>query len=99
MKDGVIADYRVTEAMLKHYIASPSPWHFGNLMSWYHASWCNLTERRAVIEATMKVGPKCLCRERAICQPSGPEFYLRGQHHMVVDGGGTTDVAVIWVVL
>ena len=56
MKDGVIADYRVTEAMLKYYISKAlGKWSFFKpevLVS--VPAGVSSTERRAVIEAVMK---------------------------------------------
>lgn len=100
MKDGVIADYRVTQAMLRYFISKA-------LGSWSMVkpdvlvsvpAGISSTERRAVIEAAMRAGAR---RAYVVKEPilaaigAGiPIHEARG--HMVVDiGGGTTDVAVI----
>src|ERR1035437_1226251 len=60
MKDGVIADYRVTEAMLRYYIDKAlGKWNFVRpevLLS--VPAGVTSTERRAVIEAAIKAGAK-----------------------------------------
>ncbi len=100
MNDGVIADYRVTEAMLKYYIGKAlGKWNFvkPDVMVSVPAG-VTSTERRAVIEATMKAGAKnaYVVKEPILAAIGAgiPIYEPRG--HMVVDiGGGTTDVAVI----
>ncbi|MSR87984.1 MAG: rod shape-determining protein, partial [Candidatus Zambryskibacteria bacterium] len=60
MKDGVIADYRVTEAMLRYYIDKTlGKWNIFKpdvLIS--VPAGVTSTERRAVIEAAMKAGAR-----------------------------------------
>ena len=100
MKDGVIADYRVTEAMLKYYIEKAlGKWNFFKpevLIS--VPAGVTSTERRAVIEAAMKAGAK---RAHVVKEPIlaaiGADILIEeAGGHMIVDiGGGTTDVAVI----
>ncbi len=100
MKDGVIADYRVTEAMLRYYMEKAmGKWSFfkPEVMVSVPAG-VTSTERRAVIEATMKAGAReaCVAGEPILAAIGAgiPIYEARG--HMVVDiGGGTTDVAVI----
>lgn len=60
MKDGVIADYRVTEAMLRYYISKAlGKWNmFRPEIMLSVPAGVSSTERRAVIEATMKAGAK-----------------------------------------
>ncbi len=100
MKDGVIADYRVTEAMLKYYIAKAlGPWHFWkpDVMVSVPAG-VTSTERRAVIEAAMKAGAKnaYVVKEPILAAIGAGIPIYEAKGHMVVDiGGGTTDVAVI----
>ncbi len=100
MKDGVIADYRVTEAMLRYYIdKSLGRWNLWRpevIVS--VPAGVTSTERRAVIEATLKAGARrAFVVKEPILAAIGagiPIHEARG--HMVVDiGGGTTDVAVI----
>lgn len=100
LKDGVIADFDVTEAMLKHFI---NKLNLKGLMSKPRILICcptNITsvEQKAIREAAEKSGGKRIFLEEEpkvaaigagmdIFQPSG---------NMVVDiGGGTTDVAVL----
>jgi rod shape-determining protein MreB len=100
MKDGVIADYRVTEAMLRYYIGKAlGKWNVlkPDVMISVPAG-VSSTERRAVIEATIKAGAKnaYVVKEPILAAIGAgiPIYEARG--HMVVDiGGGTTDVAVI----
>ncbi|SDI62951.1 rod shape-determining protein MreB [Alteribacillus bidgolensis] len=100
MKDGVIADFDHTEAMLKHFLTKINA---KSVMSKPRILICcptNITsvEQKAIIEAAEKSGSKNVFIEEEpkvaaigagmdIFQPSG---------NMVVDiGGGTTDVAVL----
>lgn len=100
MRDGVIADYRVTEAMLRYYINKAlGKWSFvrPDILISVPAG-ITSTERRAVIEAALKAGAKnAYVAKEPILAAIGagiPIYESRG--HMVVDiGGGTTDVAVI----
>jgi rod shape-determining protein MreB and related proteins len=100
MKDGVIADYRITEAMLKYYINKSLPsWNIlkPDLLVSVPAG-VTSTERRAVIEAAIKAGAKraYVMREPILAAIGAgiPIYEARGS--MIVDiGGGTTDVAVI----
>jgi rod shape-determining protein MreB len=100
MKDGVIADYRVTEAMLRYFINKALPswniWRPEVMIS--VPAGVTSTERRAVIEAAIKAGAKnaYIVKEPILAAIGAgiPIYEARG--HMVVDiGGGTTDVAVI----
>ncbi len=100
MKDGVIADYRITEAMLRYYI-NKALGRFNIFKPEVMVSvpaGVTSTERRAVIEATMRAGAKnaYVVKEPILAAIGAgiPIYEARG--HMVVDiGGGTTDVAVI----
>lgn len=100
MKDGVIADYRVTEAMIRYYMNKAlGNWNIlkPDVMVSVPAG-VSSTERRAVIEATIKAGAKnvYVVKEPILAAIGAgiPIYEARG--HMVVDiGGGTTDVAVI----
>lgn len=100
MRDGVIADYRVTEAMLRYFInkaLGPFNLFKPDVMISVPAG-VSSTERRAVIEATIKAGAKnaYVVKEPILAAIGAgiPIYESRG--HMVVDiGGGTTDIAVI----
>ena len=100
MRDGVIADYRVTEAMLRYFMKKAlggMGWIKPEVMISVPAG-VTSTERRAVVEAAMKAGAKVahVVRE-PIVAAIGAGIPINEPHgHMVVDiGGGTTDVAVI----
>jgi len=100
MRDGVIADYRVTEAMLRYYINKAlGSWNvFKPEVMVSVPAGVTSTERRAVVEAAIKAGAKnaYVVKEPILAAIGAgiPIYEARG--HMVVDiGGGTTDVAVI----
>lgn len=100
LKDGVIADFDVTEAMLKHFINKLDVKGFLSKPRILICCPTNITsvEQKAIREAAEKSGGKKIYLEEEpkvaaigagmdIFQPSG---------NMVVDiGGGTTDVAVL----
>ncbi len=100
MRDGVIADYRVTEAMLSYYFSKA----LGKWNIWKPEVMVSVpagvtsTERRAVIEAAIKAGAKnaYIVKEPILAAIGAGIPIHEAQGHMVVDiGGGTTDVAVI----
>jgi len=100
MKDGVIADYRVTEAMLRYYMQKAlGRWNFfrPEVMVSVPAG-VSSTERRAVIEAAIKAGAKnaYVVKEPILAAIGAGISIQEPIGHMIVDiGGGTTDVAVI----
>lgn len=100
MKDGVIADYRVTEAMLRYFINKTlGKWALikPDVMISVPAG-VTSTERRAVIEAAVKAGAKnaYVVKEPILAAIGAGIPIYESQGHMIVDiGGGTTDVAVI----
>lgn len=100
MKDGVIADYRVTEAMLRYFIGKAlGRWNIfkPDVMVSVPAG-VTSTERRAVIEAAMRAGAKnaYVVKEPILAAIGAGIPIYEPIGHMVVDiGGGTTDVAVI----
>lgn len=100
MKDGVIADYRVTEAMLRYFIGKAlGRFNFTrpDVMVSVPAG-VTSTERRAVVEATMRAGAKnAYVVKEPILAAIGAGIPIHEPiGHMIVDiGGGTTDVAVI----
>ncbi|MBI5470399.1 rod shape-determining protein [Candidatus Kaiserbacteria bacterium] len=100
MRDGVIADYRVTEAMLRHYIRKAlGRWNLfkPDVMVSVPAG-VTSTERRAVIEAATKAGAReaYIVKEPILAAIGAGIPIHEARGHMVVDiGGGTTDVAVI----
>jgi rod shape-determining protein MreB and related proteins len=100
MKDGVIADYRVTEAMLRYYI-NKALGKFNIFKPEVMVSvpaGVTSTERRAVIEAAIKAGAKnaYVVKEPILAAIGAGISIQEPMGHMIVDiGGGTTDVAVI----
>lgn len=100
MKDGVIADYRVTEAMLRYFIdKSLGKWTiFKPEVMVSVPAGVTSTERRAVIEAAIRAGAKnaYVVKEPILAAIGAGIPIHEARGHMVVDiGGGTTDVAVI----
>jgi len=100
MKDGVIADYRVTEAMLRYYIKKGLGRFnlFKPEVIISVPAGVTSTERRAVIEAATKAGAsEAFVVKEPILAAIGAGIPIHEAcGHMVVDiGGGTTDVAVI----
>jgi rod shape-determining protein MreB and related proteins len=100
MKDGVIADYRVTEAMLKYFMRKAmgrwNPFRPTVLIS--VPAGVTSTEKRAVIEAAMKAGAKdaFVVKEPILAAIGAGIPIQEPMGRMIVDiGGGTTDVAVI----
>jgi rod shape-determining protein MreB len=100
MKDGVIADYRVTEAMLRYFIDKAlgkyNIWKPDVLVS--VPAGVTSTERRAVIEAAIKAGAKqaYVVKEPILAAIGAGVPIQEPEGHMIVDiGGGTTDVAII----
>ncbi len=100
MKDGVIADYRVTEAML-HYFINKAMGRFNffkpDVMVSVPAG-VTSTERRAVVEAAIRAGAKnaYVVKEPILAAIGAGIPIYESKGYMVVDiGGGTTDVAVI----
>ena len=100
MKDGVIADYRVTEAMLRYYIdKAMGKWNLlkPDVLISVPAG-VTSTERRAVVEAAVKAGAKnaYVVKEPILAAIGAGIPIQEAAGHMIVDiGGGTTDVAVI----
>lgn len=100
MKDGVIADYKVTEVMLRYYMGKAlGKWNLWkpDVMVSVPAG-VTSTERRAVIEAAIKAGAKSayVVKEPILAAIGAGIPIHEARGHMIVDiGGGTTDVAVI----
>ena len=100
MKDGVIADYRVTEAMLRYFI-NKAMGRFNvfkpDVMVSVPAG-VTSTERRAAVEPAIPAGAKnaYVVKEPILAGIGAGIPIYESKGHMVVDiGGGTTDVAVI----
>jgi len=100
LKDGVIADYRTTEAMLKYFInkALGGARIFRPEVMIAVPAGITSTERRAVIDATMAAGAKAAyIIKEPIAAAIGANIPIgSASGHMIVDmGGGTSEVAVI----
>jgi rod shape-determining protein MreB len=100
MKDGVIADYRVTEAMLRHYIKKAlGTWNiFKPDVIVSVPAGVTSTERRAVVEAALKAGARnaYVIKEPILAAIGAGIPIHEPRGHMIADiGGGTIDVAVI----
>ncbi len=100
LKDGVIADYRVTEAMIRYFVKRASS-RFRilkpDLLVGVPAG-ITSTEKRAVIEAGMAAGAKGVyVAKEPILAAIGAGIPINScSGHMIVDiGGGTAEVAVI----
>lgn len=99
LKDGVIADFSITQSMLKYFISKATSFlHSKPIVVICVPSGVTEVEKEAVVEATIKAGAKAallieepkaaaLGANLPIAEPSGC---------MVVDiGGGTSEVAVL----
>ena len=100
MKDGVIADYRVTEAMLRYFISKAMGKYnlFKPDVMVSVPAGVTSTERRAVVEAAIRAGAKnaYVVKEPILAAIGAGIPIYESKGHMIVDiGGGTTDVAVI----
>jgi rod shape-determining protein MreB len=100
LKDGVIADYRVTEAMLRYLLkkigASVRFLRPEVLIS--VPAGITSTERRAAVDAAMSAGAKSAYLIKApVAAAIGAGIPIgESSGHMIVDiGGGTTEAAVI----
>lgn len=100
MKDGVIADYRVTEAMLRYFINKA----LGNVRFFRPEVLISVpggitsTERRAVIDAARAAGAKnaYVIKETVAAAIGAGIPIASASGNLVIDiGGGTTDVAVL----
>lgn len=100
LKDGVIADYRTTEAMLRYFI--------GKALGGVHLfrpevmvavpGGITSTERRAVIDATIAAGARAayIIKEPLVAAIGADIPIGSASGHMIIDiGGGTAEMAVI----
>lgn len=100
MKDGVIADYQVTEAMLRYFLKKAlGPYNIfkPDVMISVPAG-VSSTEKRAVVEAALNVGARnaYVVKEPILAAIGAGIPIYEPKGHMIVDvGGGTIDVAVI----
>lgn len=100
LKDGVIADYKTTEAMLKYFIhkAAGGVRLFRPEVMIAVPAGITSTERRAVIDATLQAGAKAAyIIKEPVAAAIGAKIPIgSASGHMIIDmGGGTTEVAVI----
>jgi len=100
LKDGVIADYKTTEAMIRYFISKA----LGGLKIFRPEvmvavpAGITSTERRAVVDATIQAGAKAAyIIKEPIAAAIGAGIPIGGASgHMIVDmGGGTSEMAVI----
>lgn len=100
LKDGVIADYRATEAMIRYFINKT----LGGVRLFRPEvmvavpAGISSTERRAVIEATIAAGAKAAyIIKEPVAAAIGADIPIgSATGHMVIDiGGGTAEMAVI----
>ncbi len=101
LRDGVIADYTMTEAMLRYFLRKVIT-GFGRLLRRRVMvcvpSGATDVERRAVLEAAVEIGAKeAYLIEEPMSAAIGANLDIsEPRGNMIVDiGGGTTDIAVI----
>jgi rod shape-determining protein MreB len=101
MKDGVIADYVITEAMLRYFIRRATRGSFGftkpEVMISVPAGVTSV-EKRAVRDAALKAGAReAYLIEEPLAAAIGANVPISSPSgNMVIDiGGGTTEIAVI----
>lgn len=100
MRDGVIADYRITEAMLRYFInkvLGRGKIFRPDVMVAVPAG-ITSTERRAVVEATIKAGAKnaYIVKEPVLAAIGAGIAINEPVGNLIVDiGGGTSEMAVI----
>ena len=102
LKDGVISDYDITEKMLKEFIkkACGGKKIIAPKVMVCIPSQATEVEKRAVIDATKNSGAKevYLIEEPLSAAIGAGIDITKPDGNMIVDiGGGTTDIAVIWL--
>lgn len=100
LKEGVIADYKTTEAMLRYFInkALSGVRFFRPEVMIAVPAGITSTERRAVIDATIQAGAKAAyIIKEPIAAAIGANIPIgSASGHMIIDmGGGTSEIAVI----
>lgn len=100
LKDGVIADYRTTEAMLRYFInkALGGVRLFRPEVMVAVPGGITSTERRAVIDATISAGARAayIIKEPVVAAIGADIPIGSASGHMIIDiGGGTSEIAVI----
>jgi len=100
MRDGVIADYRITEAMLAYFldkVVGKNRFFKPEVMICV-PSGVTQVERRAVLDATLSAGARiAYLIEEPLAAAIGAKIPIaQASGHMIVDiGGGSTEAAVI----
>ncbi|OGF20362.1 rod shape-determining protein [Candidatus Falkowbacteria bacterium RBG_13_39_14] len=100
LKDGVIADYKTTEAMLRYFInkAVGGVKIFRPEVMVAVPAGITSTEKRAVIDATIAAGAKAayIIKEPIVAAIGAGIPIGNASGHMIIDiGGGTSEMAVI----
>jgi len=100
LRDGVIADYKVTQAMLSYFInkAEGKIRLFRPEVMVSVPAGITSTEKRAVIEATIKAGAKAayVVKEPVLAAIGAGIPINEPSGNMIIDiGGGTSEVAII----
>lgn len=100
MKDGVIADYQITEAMLKYFINKVCGRSriFKPEVMVCVPSGCTQVERRAVVDATLAAGARSVYLiDEPLAAAIGAQIPIANPSgNLIVDsGGGSTEAAVI----
>jgi rod shape-determining protein MreB len=100
LRDGAIADYRVTEAMLRYFIGKVS-----GRMRFFRPevvlsvpAGITSTERRAVVDAAMKAGARAayVVKEPILAAIGAGIPIHTAQGNMIINiGGGTSEIAII----
>ena len=103
MKDGVIADYVITDAMLHHFIGKATRGRFGFMFGKPEVmisvpAGVTSVEKRAVRDAALKAGAKeAFLIEEPLAAAIGANVPISGPSgNMIIDiGGGTSEIAII----
>lgn len=100
LRDGVIADYQITEAMLRYFINKVCGRNqiFKPEVMICVPSGCTQVERRAVVDATMSAGASAVYLiEEPLAAAIGAQIPIANPTgNLIVDsGGGSTEAAVI----
>jgi rod shape-determining protein MreB len=98
MKDGVIADYVITEAMLRYFIRKAGRTFTKPDVMVCVPSGVTSVEKRAVRDATLKAGAReAYLIEEPLAAAIGANVPISGASgNMIIDiGGGTSEIAVV----
>ena len=100
MREGVIADYVVTEAMLRYFVQKVSnrSFFFKPEVMICVAAGCTQVERRAVLDATMAAGARnAYLIDEPLAAAIGAEIPIAAASgNMIIDiGGGAAEAAII----